>query len=147
MLGANDILDAINRLLVNRWKDRVVYCNQIPQNFDRESFAIFEEKYRMEDGGVDCVEVTATYTLIGFLPRDSHGNADRLALGELRQELLGLFRGGRLFAADRALPVECAASVERDTVFVDLTLQFYDDREPPKDGKKMEQIYIRQDTR
>ena len=47
MLEANEILDAINGLLVDEWPDRIVYCDEVPQEFTRKSFAIRSEERRV----------------------------------------------------------------------------------------------------
>ena len=111
MIAENEILDAVNRLLVEHWPDRTVYCNTIPQEFTRESFALLESFYKVEDGGPDCVEITAGYTILGYLPPDKRGNVDRLGLGILLRDMQDLFRCGYLPVSDRALRVtECSGS-------------------------------------
>lgn len=147
MIAENEILDAVNRLLVEHWPDRTVYCNTIPQEFTRESFALLESFYKVEDGGLDCVEITAGYTILGYLPQDKRGNVDRLGLGILLREMQDLFRGGYLPVSDRALRVtECSGSIEEGAAFLDLELIFYDDREHPKEKPRMNQVFIRNET-
>ena len=120
MLEANEILDAINGLLVDEWPDRIVYCDEVPQEFTRKSFAILEDSVKVQDGGPDCVEITASYTILGYLPQDRIGYVDRLGLNRLLREMQDLFRGGRLLVSDRALPVtECSGSIEEGAAFVD----------------------------
>ena len=144
MLEANEILDAINGLLVDEWPDRIVYCDEVPQEFTRKSFAILEDSVKVQDGGPDCVEITASYTILGYLPQDRRGHVDRLGLNRLLREMQDLFRGGRLLVSDRALPItECSGSIEEGAAFVDLELTFYDDRAPAKDKKLMEHIKLR----
>lgn len=147
MIQANEILDQINRLLVKKWPKRTVYCNTIPQEFTRESFALLESFHKVEDGGLDCVEVTAGYTVLGYLPPDKRGNVDRLGLGILLRDMQDLFRSGRLLVSDRALPItECSGSIEEGAAFVDLQLTFYDDREDPTEKPRMKQVFIRNET-
>lgn len=147
MIQANEILDAVNRLLVEHWPKRTVYCNTIPQEFTRESFALLESFYKVEDGGPDCVEMTAGYTILGYLPPDKRGNVDRLGLGILLRDMQDLFRSGRLLVSDRALPItECSGSIEEGAAFVDLQLTFYDDREDPTEKPRMKQVFIRNET-
>lgn len=144
MLEANEILDAINGLLVDEWPDRIVYCDEVPQEFTRKSFAILEDSVKVQDGGPDCVEITASYTILGYLPQDQRGHVDRLGLNRLLREMQDLFRAGRLLVSDRALPItECSGSIEEGAAFVDLALTFYDDRAPAKDKKLMEHIKLR----
>lgn len=147
MLEANEILDAINGLLVDRWPDRIVYCDDVPQEFTRKSFAILEDSVKVEDGGPDCVEITASYMILGYLPKDRRGHVDRLGLNRLLRQIQDLFRGGRLFVSDRALPItECSGSIEEGAAFVDLTLTFYDDREPAKEKPIMQHVQMRTET-
>lgn len=147
MIEANEILDAINRLLVDKWPDRVVYCDEVPQEFTRKSFAILEDSVKAEDGGPDCVEIIASYTILGYLPKDRRGHVDRLGLNRLLRQMQDLFRGGRLFVSDRALPItECSGSIEEGAAFVDLTLTFYDDREPAKEKPMMQHVQMRTET-
>lgn len=147
MIQANEILDQINRLLVKKWPKRTVYCNTIPQEFTRGSFALLESFHKVEDGGLDCVEVTAGYTVLGYLPPDKRGNVDRLGLGILLRDMQDLFRSGRLLVSDRALPItECSGSIEEGAAFVDLQLTFYDDREDPTEKPRMNQVFIRNET-
>ena len=147
MIAENEILDAVNRLLVEHWPDRTVYCNTIPQEFTRESFALLESFYKVEDGGPDCVEITAGYTILGYLPPDKRGNVDRLGLGILLRDMQDLFRCGYLPVSDRALRVtECSGSIEEGAAFLDLQLTFYDDREHPKEKPRMKQVFIRNET-
>ena len=147
MIAENEILDAVNRLLVEHWPDRTVYCNTIPQEFTRESFALLESFYKVEDGGPDCVEITAGYTILGYLPPDKRGNVDRLGLGILLRDMQDLFRCGYLPVSDRALRVtECSGSIEEGEAFLDLQLTFYDDREHPKEKPRMKQVFIRNET-
>lgn len=147
MIQANEILDQINRLLVKKWPKRTVYCNTVPQEFTRESFALLETSIQVEDGGLDCVEVTAGYTVLGYLPPDKRGNVDRLGLGVLLRDMQDLFRSGRLLVSDRALPItECSGSIEEGAAFVDLQLTFYDDRREAEASQTMEQVQIRTET-
>lgn len=144
MLEANEILDAINCLLVKKWPDRIVYCDEVPQEFTRKSFAIWEDSVNVEDGGPDRVEITASYTILGYLPKDRRGHVDRLGLNRLLRQIQDLFRGGRLFVSDRALPItECSGSIEEGAAFVDLTLTFYDDRAPAQSKKTMQHIQMK----
>ena len=147
MLEANEILDAINRLLVDKWPDRIVYCDDVPQDFTRKSFAILEDSVKVQDGGPDCVEITASYTILGYLPQDRRGHVDRLGLNRLLREMQDLFRGGRLTVSDRALPItECSGSIEEGAAFVDLELTFYDDRALEKPKKTMQHVQLRTTT-
>jgi len=144
VLEANEILDAINELLVDKWPDRTVYCDDVPQDFTRKSFAILEDIIKVEDGGLDCVEITASYTILGYLPKDRRGHVDRLGLNRLLRQMQDLFRGGRLFVSDRALPITgCSGSIEQGAAFVDLTLTFYDDRAPAEPKKTMQHIQMK----
>ena len=144
MLEANEILDAINGLLVDEWPDRIVYCDDVPQDFTRKSFAILEDSVNVEDGGPDCVEITASYTILGYLPKDRRGHVDRLGLNRLLREIQDLFRGGRLFISDRALPITgCTGSIEEGAAFVDLELTFYDDRELAKPKKTIQHVQMK----
>ena len=144
MIEANEILDTINRLLVDKWPDRVVYCDEVPQEFTRKSFAILEDCVKVKDGGPDCVEITASYMILGYLPKDRRGHVDRLGLNRLLRQMQDLFRSGRLFVSDRALPItECSGSIEEGAAFVDLTLTFYDDREPAQPKKSMQHVQMK----
>ena len=147
MIEVNEILDAINLLLVKKWPDRTVYCDEVPQEFTRQSFAILEDSVNVEDGGPDCVEITASYTILGYLPKDRRGHVDRLGLNRLLREMQDLFRSGRLLVSDRALLItECSGSVEEGAAFVDLQLTFYDDRESAKEKKTMQHVQMRTET-
>ena len=93
------------------------------------------------------MEITAGYTILGYLPPDKRGNVDRLGLGILLRDMQDLFRCGYLPVSDRALPVtECSGSIEEGAAFLDLQLTFYDDREHPKEKPRMKQVFIRNET-
>ncbi len=143
MVKANEILEGIRRQLLERWPERPVYDGKLPDSITEPAFGLTEEVIQILDGGPDCVEITASYGIVGLLSSES----DRLALGELRWQLLELFADGLVPVGDRILNItKCTSSILEGRVSLEVGLTFYDDREHPKEKPRMNQVFIRNET-
>ncbi|MCI9576983.1 MAG: hypothetical protein HFJ84_10150 [Clostridiales bacterium] len=146
MVKANEILEGIRRQLLEQWPERPVYDGNLPESITEPAFGLTEESVQMLDAGPDCVEISASYGILGLLPLEN-GRSDRLALGGLRWDLLGLFAEGLVPVGGRALNItKCTSSILEGRVSVELGLTFYDDRREAEASQTMEQVQIRTET-
>lgn len=135
MITTNQIMDAINRLLVEKYSERTVYVNRCPKDFDRPSFLIESVKAGGDSANRKTVKNNAYLTITCFESVDDYGNSDDGALTEVQDDVLQLFRPGFLKVGDRALTVIASTGgADFDRSYVDLQLEYYDDRSDELDN-------------
>ncbi|QEY35929.1 hypothetical protein FL966_05875 [Caproiciproducens galactitolivorans] len=127
-------MESVNDLLVDQLNAECVYLNRTPKDFERPSYLI--EAISNELGSVNCrtVKQTVYLTITCFAVVDAFGNSDDGVLVNLQDGVLNLFRKGYLKVADRALEVQASTGgADFDRSYVDLQLEFYDDRSDETD--------------
>lgn len=118
-MTALDILDAVNRRLVERWPDRTVYVDVCPADFERPSFWLAAEELRQTDVGRFLLrrELLARLTL--FDRADDHYDASWRRLAEESEAAMQLLTPPlavgerRLTLRLKALPREADRAVLR----------------------------------
>lgn len=129
MIGTNDLLDEVNRLLVTKQPDRTVYVNRCPVKFDRPSYWLEAVKTEVTDAARDLVRVRAYFMVTCFVTMDEYGNCDDLELTRAQNEVIDLFREGYVRIGNRAVKVAASTGgYDVDRSYVDLTFEFFDDR-------------------
>ena len=87
-----DIMDAINRRLIEKWPDRTVYVDVCPADFVRPSFWLRVEQDKVTDANRQCIMHDAALILVLHDQLDDHYDASWYRLsGEAAQvmDLLG----------------------------------------------------------
>jgi len=129
MITTNQIVDAINRLLVEKYPERTVYVNRCPEKFERPSFLIESVKTSGDSASRKTVKQNAYFTITCFEPVNKFGNSDDGKLLDVQDAIMNLFRQGYVKVDDRALAVNASTGgSDFDRSYVDLQLEYYDDR-------------------
>lgn len=70
-----DVIDAINLVLVGKWKDRTVYVDVCPVDFDRPSFWLTVERDEVTDANRYLIRHNLRLRLTLFDELDEHYEA------------------------------------------------------------------------
>lgn len=128
MTTVQDILDAVNRLLVERWPDRTVYIDVCPVDFAHPSFWLFVEEAAQSDANRFYIRrsLKARLTLYDLL--DEHYDASWQRLSKEAEEAMTLLtpplevNGRRLKLELKALPRD------PDRAYIQLSAEWFDPR-------------------
>ncbi|MBR5949130.1 MAG: hypothetical protein IKZ82_10890 [Clostridia bacterium] len=91
MLTENNILDAINARLCERFPERMVYVNVQPQEFKRPSFFIRSGDKNAEPATRTTMVRTETYYITVFEAVDERGICDLTQLSAVQAQVAALF--------------------------------------------------------
>lgn len=126
MVTSEDILDAINHLLVVKWKDRLVCRGFLPKDFTRPSFYIVPVKETRSDANCTRLRITAYYTVVVYEIIDEYGEMDAATLMHTQSDVIELFAPGKLNAAGRSLNVTASAGgMNEGEAYVDIQVDYY----------------------
>lgn len=89
-MTALDILDAVNRRLVQRWPKRTVYVDVCPVDFDRPSFWLAVEENVQTDASRACVRRQLRLKLTLHDQLDEHYEASWRRLAQETEEVMKL---------------------------------------------------------
>lgn len=130
MITPEQIEIEVNRMLaVNFSEVKAIYRNRYPRDYDRPSFLIETVKFDIDAASRKTVRCVDYLTVTCFAEIDDHGNAPDGALLALQSDVLQLFRPGFIRVGNRALKVKASAGgADFDRSYIDLQLEFYDDR-------------------
>ncbi len=129
MVTTKQIMNAINKLLVEKLAAECVYRNRCPEGFERPSYLIEAISNGSDSANCRTVEQTAYLTITCFAAVDEFGDSDDSTLIDLQDGVMNLFRPGYLRVGDRALKVKASTGgADFDRSYVDLQLEFFDDR-------------------
>lgn len=142
MTTPNDIMTAINKLLVTAFPIDKVYISLLPEDFKRPSFAIECVSAKRGDASRHMVRWSVQFVITCFLEEDEHGISDAEALLVRMAQVADMFRHGYISVAGRNLSI---ASVDgRADLFaaaITLHLDYFDERgsasqeyDPPMGG-------------
>ncbi|MEG1492215.1 MAG: hypothetical protein RR394_08180 [Oscillospiraceae bacterium] len=125
MIGAGDILTALNRLLISKWPERMVYRGFVPKDFSRPSFLLEAVQEKRSSANVGLLRCRAYFTITAFVSADEYKNMDAGALLAIQGELLNLFRSEKLSVLDRAFNISASGGgLNEGECYVDLQLDF-----------------------
>lgn len=134
MITTNQIIEAINRLLIQKYPEQTVYVNRCPKKFDRPSFLIEAVKVGGDSANRKTVKQNVYFTITCFEPVDDYENSDDGVLLDVQDNVMNLFCVGYVKIGDRALPVlSSTGGADFDRSYVDLQLEYYDDRSDESD--------------
>lgn len=132
MIKPNDIIDAINRKLVEAFPDHTVYVNRCPVDCERPSFWIEYIRSQRTNVNFCTVLVEPVFSVQCFIDVDAYGNSDELELTDVQDKVIELFGDGYIRVGDRALTIYATpGGVDPDRSYVDLELEYFDDRALP----------------
>ena len=135
MITPEQIEIEVNRMLAVRFSEvQTIYRNRYPQAFDRPSFLIETVKFDIDAANRKTVRCVDYLTITCFVEIDEHENAPDGALIAIQSDVMQLFRQGFVHVGDRALKVKASAGgADFDRSYVDLQLEFHDDRTDEQD--------------
>jgi len=127
-----DIVDAINVLMVKKFPKATAYINTCPKDFRRPSYLIQNTYVYREDASRSTVFVTADFIITYFVETDSRYIMNIEKLRQAQADILDLFSCGYITVDDRRLKV---TGSEGETTLtdtsVDLQVSYFDDRDEP----------------
>ena len=127
-----DILDAINRLLVERWPTRTVYVDVCPVDFERPSFWLAVEKHDLNDAARDLVRHDLTLRLTLYDRVDKAYEASWYRLSKETDTVVGLLLPP-LAVGDRRVHLKLKELPrEADRAFLRMETSWLDYREEEK---------------
>ena len=145
MIGINQIIDEINRRLVERFPDFTVYVEHVPQDFVRPSFFIrFVQIGAQERIAYDVIRQTPQFTITYYAETDAYYRTDKTGMHGVLNAILLLFRHGNIIVGDRSLNIQATAGGENgQEITIDLQLDYTDDmQEPAGTDDRMQEINI-----
>lgn len=132
MVRMQDIVDAINVLMVKKFPKATAYINTCPKDFRRPSYLIQNTYVYREDASRSTVFVTADFMITYFVETDSRYIMNIEKLRQAQADILDLFSCGYITVDDRRLKV---TGSEGETTLtdtsVDLQVSYFDDRDEP----------------
>ncbi len=129
MVKQNEILLAINLLLVAAYPEYTVYIQECPKNFDRPSFKIENVRISQIDVCRSTVEKTVYYTITCFATTDDYYRTNPEELTDLQDTILQKFLPGYVTVGDRAIKVKgSTGGTDTDRAYIDLQFEYFDNR-------------------
>ncbi|MDD3173583.1 MAG: hypothetical protein PHF63_07985 [Herbinix sp.] len=129
MIKQNDILTAINRILVELYPDYMVYINNCPKDFTRPSFEIGLIRVSQTDACRTTVEKTAYYTLTCFTTVDEYHMSEPEDLIDLQDTIIQKLQIGYVIVGDRAIKFKSSTGgIDPDRAYIDLQFEYFDNR-------------------
>ena len=130
MLRINEILDAVEELMKERFPNSDAYRNLTPKDFKRPAFMVEMGKQTMETFTRDLVERTAEVTVTLFEEVDVWHDSQVEALGDRLTLALELFSCPAIQVGDRCLDLSAVhGDYFNNYAQVTFTLSWQDDRE------------------
>lgn len=135
-MGIEEIVTAVNRLIVEEWPERPVYRDYMQKDFERPSFFLEVKKSSIEPLNAHLLHENHVIAAAIFESVDESGAADNTCLLETRERLQRLFSSGKLKVGDRHLNISVSApTLDIDSALIDLTVDYYRPRGGDQDGK------------
>lgn len=129
MIGSINILDEINRLLVQKYPEHTVYIDLCPKNFDRPCFLIELVNIQQRPINAKTIQETDYFTITCFDITDDYSHSDTINLLMIQQGVLEIFRKGYISVDDRAIDVIASSGGRNfDQAYIDLQFEYFDDR-------------------
>jgi len=138
MITEKDILTGINSLLVAAYPQSTVYLNLCPDSFVRPSFLLEHAKTTCQDINKNTVALTVNCNISCFLELNEDYAAAAEALMARQEGVISLFSSGYMEINTRSLKVKAnAGSLDPGVAYVELQLEYYDDRWAEVDDKPL----------
>ena len=132
MIDRIEILNAVGQVLKSAYPSYPVYFDLCPEGSTKPCFCLKHKSTVREDVNRGTVSEKLELILAVAEAVDSYTDKDGLALLEIQQAVMDLFRSGTLQVGDRWLRLEAeAAGRELNIANVVLRLGYFDLRETP----------------
>lgn len=130
MLKVQEIVDAVNRIVVEACPNRTVYRDILPEQFDRPSFYIAATTREVISETVHAVSVTQSVLVQCIDETSDRYETEANRLYHVAEQLQNLFlMKGRIAAGDRKLSIaKITLSRVLDVADLVLTVSYTDDR-------------------
>lgn len=123
-----DIVDAINLVLVGKWKERTVYVDVCPVDFNRPSFWLATERDEVTDANRYLIRHNLRLRLTLFDELDEHCEASWHRLSKETDEVVELLSRG-LMVGDRHLKLTLTVLPwDPDQAYVQISASWMDAR-------------------
>ena len=134
MVTPNDILDALEALVKEKFPGEPVYRDRTPMNFQRPSTLIIQEPYEGDANfGTGVVELRPVYTLTTFVEVDDSHHSHLRTLHQRQMVLAGLLLPGYIRVKDpmdpkgkgrapKVIEMKLAGGYDYDTVTATFSL-------------------------
>ena len=127
MTKVEDILDAVNAVLVTVFPDRPVYVNFCPDEFQRPSFLIEFISSNQTAASYYVNELTMYFTITCYEALDDYSISSQTDLIRIQGEVLEAFSGGALQVGNRYLEMQTSSGgCDATCSFVDLQFLYFD---------------------
>lgn len=129
----NEIMEAIGDLLEAHGCR--VYTMEVPRDFVRPCVLIVPVRQTRRDSTYRTQRITQAVTLCGYLPVDAYRRSSPVERAVMQDALLDLFVEGGMAVGDRYIKTTASSGgMDEESVYVDLTLEFDEDRARPMPG-------------
>ena len=145
MIGINQIIDEINRVLVKKYPAFTCYVESVPKDFTRPSFFIqFVQIGRQDRIAYNVLRQTLYFTITYYAETNEYYRTDKTGMHDVLNAVLMLFRRGNIIVGDRSLNIQATAGGENgQEITIDLQLDYTDDmQEPVGTDDRMQEINI-----
>lgn len=134
MVKQDDILTAINCLLVKTYPSFTVYIQSCPKDFLRPSFLLEIIKSSQVDLCRTSIEKTVYFKITCFTGADQYYRSNPEELASMQECILQFFSQGYITVGERAIKVkEYTGTMEADKSFIELQLEYVDNRTDEED--------------
>lgn len=128
-MKTNEVLQAVKAAIGRIYPGERVYVDELPEGFQRPSFALECQKDEWTDAGIGLVRREMTLRITCFVPVNAYSDSSRETLNARQDAVMGLFGAGALHVGDRALKVRLSQGMGTpDFAEVKAVLSWYDTR-------------------
>lgn len=129
MIITGQIIDAINKILSEKYPVITVYLNSCPKDFSRPSFCVKTVKVIERPANRNTVKIRARFSVTYFTKVDESGNVNAENLVEIQASIMSVFRKGFINVGDRQLKVMAKNyGIYVDSACVYLRFDYFDNR-------------------
>lgn len=125
----NDLIDAINLMLVEKFPKTKVYVTYSKKGFDRPSFFISYVSGKQDDLNRNAYTGNINIQVVYFSPLDDYMNVDLMAQNQEWDEIRSVFSSGYIKVGDRAAKIKELTGGPRDSeIYLNINIDFTQDR-------------------
>jgi hypothetical protein len=129
MILPNQIADAIEEMLLDKYPKSAIYKNSCPEGFIRPSFCIKTVRAIEWPANRNTVRVRARFCVTAFTVVDGSGKADATNLADIQGNLMSIFRQGYVAVGYRKITVAVKNhGLDSDNCSIDLRFDYFEDR-------------------
>ena len=137
MINHVDILNAISKELAKAYPGYKIYIDVCPVEYSRPSFFLRQVDVARADVNRNTIAEKLQYLLTIYENVDNYANSSTLALLEVQQAVMDIFRQGVLQVGDRWLRLSVEAGPrELNMANAALWIEYFDERETVKPGEE-----------